>query len=164
MKTIIVMRHAKSSWANPSQHDVERELNERGLRDAPAMGARLFNRKIHIDAIIASASRRTTQTAMAVAEQLQYPLDKINYFNHLYHASSETIQQTICSMTDEIQTALFICHNPGITFWANEQAEVFIDNMPTSGMIAFSVDITQWAQYATAKKEYLFFDAPKLEA
>ncbi|MBK8311908.1 MAG: histidine phosphatase family protein [Chitinophagaceae bacterium] len=58
MKTLILVRHAKSDWGNPSLSDFDRPLNERGKRDAPVMAKRLLDKKIKIDQIIASPAKR----------------------------------------------------------------------------------------------------------
>ena len=72
MKTLILVRHAKSDWGNPSLSDFDRPLNERGKRDAPVMAKRLLDKKIKIDQIIASPAKRAARTAKYFAEVFDY--------------------------------------------------------------------------------------------
>jgi phosphohistidine phosphatase len=161
MKTIIVTRHAKSSWDNILQKDVDRVLNTRGQHDAPLMGNKLQQRNISVDVLISSNAARAVQTAKLIAPQINYPLQQITYEPKLYHASADTITDHIVCIDDAINTAMIVCHNPGITNWANEQVGYLIDNMPTCGMIAFTISETSWANFITAPKQLLFIDFPK---
>ena len=79
MKTLILVRHAKSDWGNPSLSDFDRPLNERGKRDAPIMAKRLLDKKIKIDQIIASPAKRAAKTAKYFAEAFDYKKDKIEF-------------------------------------------------------------------------------------
>jgi phosphohistidine phosphatase len=161
MKTIILTRHAKSSWDNILQKDIDRVLNNRGINDAPMMGKRLQQRNLNIDVIISSNAARAMQTAQLIAPSIHYPITDIQYEPTLYHAPTAIITDYIVCLPDAINTAMIVCHNPGITNWANEQVGYLLDNMPTCGMIAFTMQETSWANFVTAPKQLLFIDFPK---
>jgi phosphohistidine phosphatase len=161
LKTIIIIRHAKSSWAQVGQADIERPLNDRGLADAPEMGKRLALRNLPIQAILSSNATRAMQTAQAIAEPLGLS-NGISYNNILYHASPFIINDVISHLPQAIHTLAIVCHNPGITEWVNEQASFVIHNMPTCAMAAFNANANTWQNFATSTKHLLFIDYPKL--
>ncbi len=77
MKTLIIVRHAKSSWDNPDLKDIERPLNDRGEKDAPKMAKRLKEREITPDLLLSSPAVRAIETCRHIAMILEYPLEKI---------------------------------------------------------------------------------------
>jgi phosphohistidine phosphatase len=164
VKTYIILRHAKSDWSNLYLPDFDRELNERGLHDAPMMGKRLLNRNIPIDLILSSTARRATETAKAVAAQIGFISNHIQYRDDLYHASPDTIADHLMTIDNSIQSVLLVCHNPGITYFVNQQCGHITYNVPTCGMIAFELQSDDWTQFLTANKRFLFYDFPKNQA
>ena len=161
MKTLLLIRHAKSDWADPSLTDFDRPLNERGRRDAPAMAQRLLDRKLHLDAILASPAKRAAKTAKIFAELFGIKKEKILFEEDLYMAAPETFYAVIENASDKHDTIAVFSHNPGITGFANELTNARIDNIPTCGIFAVSIDSPKWAGLREAKKEFLFFDYPK---
>jgi phosphohistidine phosphatase len=163
MKTIIITRHAKSSWQQLQQLDFERPLNERGHNDAPMMGQRLLQKNIGIDTIISSTAIRAKQTAEHIAEAIQFNKQQITFFQDLYHAQPDKIDEVISSIDDAKSTAIVVCHNPGITYWANEQIDYIVNDMPTCGMICYTADCMHWHEFKNTKKQFVFLDFPKNE-
>ena len=72
MKTLFLIRHAKSSWDDPALSDKDRPLGDRGRRDAPRMGKRLAKRNVRPDLILSSSARRALTTAEIIAKKLDY--------------------------------------------------------------------------------------------
>ncbi|MBL7766176.1 MAG: histidine phosphatase family protein [Chitinophagaceae bacterium] len=161
MKTLLIVRHAKSDWTYIDQKDIERSLNDRGLRDAPMMGQRLKGRGFMPDLILSSSAKRAAQTASLMAQELQYPIEKIRWEDKLYHALPDVIQSCIFGVENEVDTLIVVCHNPGITYFVNGLLGPFTDNIPTCGMAAFRFDTLKWEEYPTVKAKLLFFDFPK---
>ena len=161
MKTLLICRHAKSDWSNLYLKDFDRELNERGLRDAPMMGKRLHSRGFVPDLIISSSAKRASQTAKLIAQELDYPLKSIHWEEKLYHAPPAIIQQTIFETDNSISTLMIVCHNPGITDFINQQCGIITENLPTCGMAAFRYEANSWEQYPTSPCELFFYDFPK---
>ncbi len=161
MKTLILVRHAKSDWGNPSLSDFDRPLNERGKRDAPVMAKRLLDRKIKIDQFIASPAKRAAKTAKYFAEAFDFKKDKIDFKEKLYMADSSTFYSIIEKTSDKHETIALFSHNFGITDFANVLTSTSIDNIPTCGVFALTADCEKWSDFKDAKKAFLFFDYPK---
>ncbi len=162
MKTLFLIRHAKSSWANPDQSDFDRPLNERGRRDAPVMAQRLLEKNYNIDQILYSSSVRTTETMQVFRSILGLDNKKCIPFRELYHASAYQLKETISQINENCNGVVLIGHNPGITEFANTLTNVRTDNMPTCAIFAVQSIIVSWTEFENAKKEFLFFDYPKL--
>ena len=165
MKTIYIVRHAKSSWSDPDQADFDRGLNDRGKRDAPRMGKRLKEKEIHPDLMISSPAKRALATAKRIAEVLGYPREKIKTDRLLYHADEETILSVIQTLNDKYNTIILFAHNPGLTEFVNSlpEKEVFIDNVPTCGIVAFNLPVDSWKDIEWKTGTMLFFDYPKAQ-
>jgi phosphohistidine phosphatase len=161
MKTLIVVRHAKSSWANMGERDFDRTLNERGKADAPEMAKKLLDTNIKIDAFISSTAKRARKTAKAFIEVYGKTKDEIILFDDLYNAASNTFYETIAGIKDEHQAVALFAHNPGITDFVNTLCNKHIDEMPTCAMFAVQIPITSWKHFTEANKEFLFFKYPK---
>jgi phosphohistidine phosphatase len=164
MKTIIIVRHAKSSWADLGQQDFDRPLNARGEKDAPLMGERLAARNVNIDLLMSSTALRAQQTAQLIAGPLKMRVSDFALEPKLYHAPSYLIDAVICSLPNDANSVIIVCHNNGITDWVNEQTGPLLPNMPTCGMASFSAtEIADWKQWPIAKKLCNFIDYPKIE-
>ncbi len=164
MKTLYIIRHAKSSWADANQPDFERGLNERGKKDAPRMGKRLKEKNIHPDLMVCSSAKRAYSTAKKIAKTLNYPKEKIKEDRTLYHAGEDTILSVIQELKDKHQTVLLFGHNPGLTDFVNTlmNEEGNIDNIPTCGIVAFKLQVDSWKDVCWGSGKMLFFDYPKL--
>lgn len=159
MKTVLLIRHAKSDWPY-GVDDFDRPLNHRGLRDAPEMAKRVLKRKIHIDAFISSTAKRAFTTCQFFAETFEAK-SKIIPVPALYHAPPETFAAVIASADEQYASIALFSHNPGITEYINELGIARLDNMPTCGIFAVKAHCHQWKEFAAAQKEFLFFDYPK---
>jgi phosphohistidine phosphatase len=146
MKTLYVIRHAKSSWADPLASDFERGLNDRGKRDAPKMGRRLKEKEINPDTIISSPAKRALSTAKRVAEVLKFPKAGIKTDSKLYHADEDTMLSVVQDIKDNQNIVMMFGHNPGLTDFVNSIAseDPYIDNVPTCGIIALSLPVDSW--------------------
>ena len=161
-RKLVLIRHAKSSWANPLQSDYDRPLNDRGIHDATMMGERLKAKGIIPDQIIASTAKRAAQTAVKIAAALGYPEDKINWQERLYHCNSSVFDEVLDSIEDEVQTVFIIAHNPGVSEYAGAfSAGSPIDHMPTCGVAGVEVDTEHWYEFHNTKRQVFLFDYPK---
>ena len=161
MKTLILVRHAKSSWEEVGMDDAERPLNERGKKDAPQMAIRLKDKNIKVDVFISSPAKRAHKTAKYFAEEYDSGKKEILVINKLYGASVGSFLEVISTIEDKYQTAAIFSHNPGITEFANTLTSVHIDNVPTSGIFAVQANMSKWSEFLKAEKKFLFFDYPK---
>lgn len=165
MKTLYIVRHAKSSWDDPDLTDFDRPLSARGKRDAPRMGKRLRERDLMPDCVISSPARRAYSTAKRICKVLDFDRDKIKTDRGLYHASEETMLSIVQDIKNKLNTVLIFGHNPGLTDFVNslmrEDTGYFIANVPTCGIAALSFDVDSWKGVNWKKGTVLFFDYPK---
>ena len=162
-KILLVVRHAKSSWDIGILTDFERPLNDRGKKDAPVMAKRLIDRNIKIDAFVSSPAKRAKKTAELFCEAYGKNEDSIEFISMLYHAAVNDFYQVIEKLDESLDTVAIFSHNPGITEFVNTLTDfVKIDNMPTCGVYAIKIHSKKWTDFKKAKKEFLFFDYPKI--
>ncbi len=161
MKKLLIVRHAKSSWAEPAQPDIERPLNERGKTDAPEMAKRVKEKELKVDHLLSSPARRAHKTARLFAEELDLKKDDIQLSPELYEAAPEAFYKVVSTLSDNHHSVALFSHNPGITGFVNTLTNVHVDDMPTCAVFAVSVDTDTWADFKTAEKKFLFFDYPK---
>ena len=161
MKELILIRHAKSDWDNPSLSDFERPLNKRGRADAPLMAHRLLDKKIKIDVFISSPAKRAKKTASIFAKEYKMDKKDILFFEGLYGAEANIFFEVIGNTDEKFDKIAIFSHNPGITDFANLLCDVSIDNIPTCGVFAVKIDTKSWADFKEAKKDFWFFDYPK---
>lgn len=162
MKQLLLIRHAKSSWADASVNDFARPLNLRGKSDAPIMAKKLIKKNITIDALISSPANRALTTAHYFAKALHINPNTIIEVPTLYHAMPTDFYEVIAQTDNKLNTIAVFSHNPGITSFANELTETKIMDMPTCAIYAIKVHCTCWKDFKKATKEFWFFDYPKL--
>ena len=160
-RTLVLIRHAKSSWSNPLQSDFDRTLNDRGEKDAPEMGERLKALDVIPDLIISSSAKRTRQTAKRIAKKVGYDVDKIKWEEKLYHCIPSVFEEVLEEVSDKVKTVFIVAHNPGITGFVNQLSPEFsIDNMPTCGVVAAHLDLEDWGSFSGAKRKVFLFEYP----
>ncbi len=163
MKTILIVRHAKSSAADLGQADFDRSLNKRGKEDSAEMAKRISKVIDKIDAFISSPAKRARKTAEKFL--LEYGVDKneILFANALYEAGVNDFYEVMESLDNSHKTIAIFSHNPGITDFANSQNCLNIFNMPTGSVFAVQVETDKWSEIRIADRKSLFFYLPKDE-
>ena len=156
MKTIILIRHAKSSWKFHDLKDIERPLKKRGQKDAARMAHVLREMKIHIDKFISSPAERALSTAIAFALR-----DEIAVDQRLYLESKSKLLSVIQELDENFQSVVLFSHNPDLTDFANFLANDTIENIPTAGMVGIQFDVNSWKEIEKGKGKRLFFEIPK---
>jgi len=166
MKTLYIIRHAKSSWDDTAVADYDRGLNDRGKQDAPRMGKRLKEKEIRPDLLLSSPAKRALSTAKRIAEVLNYPKKNIKTDHQLYHASEDKMLAVINDINDKHDTVFLFGHNPGLTDFVNTimETEVNIENVPTCGVIAVKFRVNSWKDVSWATGKLIFFDYPKAKS
>lgn len=161
MKTLLLVRHAKSSWDDMTQKDFDRTLNDRGKKDAPEMAKRVAEKGIKIDLIVSSPAKRAKKTATLFAEEFGIAKEDIQLVDGLYEPSLASFQTTLSNLSDKADTIAIFSHNPAITEFVNTLSSVRIDDMPTCGVYAVSMDTNTWSDFKNGEAKFLFFDYPK---
>ena len=150
MKTLLVLRHAKSSWDEPGADDHARPLNSRGERDAPRMGRLLRDERLAPDLILSSDAARARQTAEAVAEAAAFD-GTILLEPRLYHASPADIISVVRETDEDVATILIVGHNPGF-----EELLARItgrrDDFPTAALARITLPIERWQDLETTTR------------
>jgi len=162
MKTLYLMRHAKSSWSFDDLTDEQRPLNGRGRDDAPHMGQALAKRNTKIDLLLASTAVRSLTTAALVAQEINYPHEQIVVRPEIYHADLNELLHVVRELPDEAQSVLLVGHNNTIT----ELVNIFLtsplsEEMPTAAIACLHFQIDRWAEVDRTNAELYFFDRPR---
>jgi phosphohistidine phosphatase len=161
MKTIYLVRHAKSSWKYPNLDDFERPLNKRGRKSAPFMGTILKKLKVAPDLIVSSPANRAAMTARIIADKISYPLDNIRYSESMYEFSANALIDVVEHLDDGVNKAMLVGHNPALTDMANYIGNKPISNIPTSGVFCVELDISSWEKISEHCGKLKFFEFPK---
>lgn len=161
MKTLLLIRHAKSSWDQPGLSDFDRPLNDRGKKDAPEMAKRVKEKRIELDHFISSPAKRAKKTAKYFAEEFGLNKDDIKLVEALYGAAQVEFLQAIKEIDDSYNSVALFSHNPGITDFASTLTNVRVDDMPTCAVFALQIETESWKDFTSAEKNFLFFDYPR---
>ncbi|MHA4809182.1 SixA phosphatase family protein [Flavitalea flava] len=161
MKTLLIIRHAKSSWEQITLSDKDRPLNERGKRDAPEMARRLIKAGIKIDLFVSSPAKRARDTAEFFIREFGGKEKDIVLVPELYHAGIPVFTELVADLDDRYDTVAIFSHNPGITSFVNSLTTARLDNMPTAGVFAVTSPAVNWSEFIAAGTTFLFFDYPK---
>ena len=139
MRTLTLIRHAKSSWKDTLLKDFDRPLNKRGLQNAPMMGGILKQQGVVFDLIVTSPAVRALCTAQSIAQQLEYPEKNLVLEPDLYDADVPRLLTVIQGLPDKAVNVALVAHNPGLTGLCNYLSGESIDNLPTCAVagIAF---------------------------
>jgi phosphohistidine phosphatase len=144
MKTLLLMRHAKSSWKEDHLADHERPLNKRGKKDAPRMGVLLHDKKLVPQSILCSSAVRARDTAKAVAESAGFKGD-IQYLDRLYMAEADEFITVLRDLPDTVERVLIIGHNPGLETLL-QVLSGRIESLPTAVVAFITLKISSWAE------------------
>jgi phosphohistidine phosphatase len=161
MKTLLIVRHAKSSWKDAALSDHQRPLNKRGRKAAPEMGRRLKARGVRLDVIVSSDARRAMDTATALADRLGVAASRIRSVSELYHASAAQILEMVGQFDDRWASVMLVGHNPVLTELANRFYPEHIPNLPTAGVVELRFDTSSWRRIQRANLHGSSFDFPK---
>ena len=162
MKTLYLIRHAKSSWRYKKLSDFERPLNERGRKAAPLMGKILKKKGVLPHLIISSPATRAIFTARLIAEKLKYPLNDIVTVSALYDAKPRVILGTINQLDDSFEEVMLIGHDTGITDLANDLTDQTILKFPTCAVFSAKFDIHSWNEIKLGSGQFYFFEYPNM--
>ena len=159
MKTLLLVRHAKSSWGDQALPDHERPLNHRGRRDAPRVGERLRERGVVPDVIVTSTAVRARSTAEILARALDVDSGRIVEDGRLYGATPDGLLEVIRALDDEVDSVMLVGHNPEIGDLASRLSDE-VPEMPTCAVAEFRFDVADWAEVGAATPVEVRFEAP----
>lgn len=160
MKTLLLVRHAKSSWDNPDWTDFDRPLNKRGLKNAPAM-AEITAKKVKPSIVYASPAKRAITTAQAYCNAFGYPLENIIIDPNIYDKGPKYIIKLVAGTDNSNEIVAVFGHNPDITSLSSYFTGEYIDNVPTCGTICIDFEFDEWKKAENENGSLRFFDYPK---
>ena len=144
MKTLYVLRHAKSSWEDSDLADFDRPLNDRGKTAAPFMGKVMKNNELAPDLILSSPAVRARETARLVKDAADLDAD-IKHDERIYEASPQTLQQVAASIDDSFESAMIVGHNPGLEDLVSALTGARED-LPTAALAQLALPIDRWSE------------------
>ena len=160
MKTLFLIRHAKSSWGDTGSPDKDRPLNDRGRRDAPKMGARLAKRDVKPDLILSSPAMRALKTAEIIAKKFDYRRKDIVVDDRLYAVEADDLLDVIHKLGDKLERVMLFGHNPELTELAHRLSSK-ITHMPTCAVAEFTFNAKSWSKIGKVKPAKAALDYPK---
>ena len=156
MKTLILVRHAKSDWPENTD-DFDRPLAERGLEDAVKMSKFLKDNNIEIQKFVSSPAVRALNTCKIFNQTYDVEIDTNQ---KLYNPSERNFESVIYDLENEVNSVAMFSHNNGISNFANSMSDdVFM--FPTCGVAGFQIETDSWSDFENAKKKLVFFYEPK---
>jgi phosphohistidine phosphatase len=173
MKTVLLLRHAKSDWGNPGLADFDRPLAKRGLEDAPRMGEVLAQFDCVPDKILSSPAQRAKQTAELVAKACGYR-KTVQWQESFYGAGSEDLIAALHGLPNTVERVLLVGHNPTMEETVavlsapspptadDEWAEGWAIKIPTAGLVCLNFEIMEWAELEPGDGVMQWFIIPKL--
>jgi len=159
MKTLLLLRHAKSSWKNNGAGDFDRPLNQRGLKAAPVIGRLIRKRKLQPDLVISSPAERARQTIQLVLEAAGLKTE-LRYDERIYEASAARLFEIVSQIDDEAGVVMMVGHNPGF----EELVEALTGetlSLPTAALACIELDIEKWSKVRAGANQLSWLVKPK---
>ena len=161
MKTLLLIRHAKSNWNDPSRSDFDRTLTERGQSDAVMMAKRMISNSIKIDTFISSPAKRARKTARIFMKEYEKDKKDLLLIPSLYEAAVKDFYEVVENLDNKDNAIALFSHNPGITEFINSLECSPVYNMPSCAVFALKIKTDHWRDFNEVEKEFLLFDYPK---
>lgn len=160
MKTLYIVRHAKSSWGDPELSDIERPLLNKGIKKTSRVKDFLKSKKLKVDQIISSPASRAYETAKLYAPTFGYDPAKIVINENVYESSTDSLLDVLFELDNDINSVMIVGHNPTFTDFANKFLDTKIDWLPTSGIVCINFHTNNWQKISLTKKSTSFFVYP----
>lgn len=162
MLKIGLVRHAKSSWDNPTLNDHDRPLNRRGKRDAPIMANKVESLFGVPDLLVSSTAVRAFSTARVFRKEMKLSENQLVSKGSLYHSTESDVLEVLSNVDDAVNYVLIFAHNPTMTFLANSFKGEMINNVPTCGVVMLESTADSWVDVHHSNTKRLQFIYPKM--
>jgi phosphohistidine phosphatase len=162
MKTLHLIRHAKSSWDNPGWMDKERPLNASGVRACELMAAEIAAQGRGFRQVFCSPAERAQATIIHLSEALPQQVIGWQTVESLYTFSAQRLLSWCQTLGDSLTEVTLIGHNPALTDLCNDLGDRFIDNIPTCGYVQLQLNTDRWQSIAAASAHVKVFLYPKM--
>ena len=161
MKTLLLVRHAKSSWNDADISDIDRPLKRSGVKDAIEVSEKLRSLKISPDILITSPAVRGITTALIFARTLKYHFNRIVINEIVYDFSKDALLPLLRNMDDKYDVAMLVGHDPAFTYLLNDLTGKALEKMPTSSVAKINFKIEKWKEIKTKSGKLSFLKSPK---
>ncbi|MDB5970767.1 MAG: hypothetical protein JWQ90_3217 [Hydrocarboniphaga sp.] len=161
MRSLTLVRHAKSSWDNAALSDFDRPLNERGRRDAPVMAQRFAHSAELPLQLLASPALRAASTAAIFADALNIQPSAIRYEPKIYEADVATLMEIVRGLDERLPDAVLFGHNPGFTDFCHSLARCEFNELPTCAVARIDLDVERWRDVAPGCGRLTAYSFPK---
>lgn len=156
MKTLYIIRHAKSSWEfNIDDH--KRPLSKRGIEDAERIGEKLVSLIKPVDRVLCSDAQRAKMTAEIILNCLAIDSDIFVLEPNIYNFKGDRVITEIKNCNDKVDSLMVFGHNPGLTSIVNMFGSEIIDNLPTAGVVAIEFEVDKWKNISVGKNLFTLF-------
>jgi phosphohistidine phosphatase len=159
MKTLYILRHAKSSWKDPNLSDFERPLNRRGQRAAETLGQHFRNEEIVPELVLCSPAIRTRETIEIIVKTAKWRTE-VRYDERIYEAGAMRLFEVVSQIENDRKTALLVGHNPGL----EELLQLLtgnIEQMPTGALAEVAIKASKWSEALQKKAVLKSFVKPR---
>ncbi len=160
MKTLYLIKHAKSDWSVPGESDMERDITKKGLKNIKTMGSYLALRGIQPDVILSSCALRAQETSNILADKIEFSGPKY-YLQELYLSPPELIKEIIMAQDDQFSKMFIVGHNSQLSELVFMLSGEHVAKMPSLGIVAIEFDIQEWDELEDKQGEIEFFITPK---
>jgi phosphohistidine phosphatase len=158
MKRLYLVRHAKSSWDDPSLSDFDRPLNDRGNKDAPMIGEKLKEMDVRVDKIISSPANRAKTTAKILSDSLNADVE---FVESIYESSDFNLLSLIRGLDEGLNSVMVVGHNPSMTSVINKIGDFTLLNLPTCGVVGLEID-GGWSKIEPYSAKKFLYIYPKM--
>ena len=162
MKTLYLVRHAKSSKDDPRLADRDRPLADVGRKEAPKMGKRLAKRGVKPDLLVSSPALRALTTAQLIADEIGYERNNIVVDDRLYESSPDGLLAVVRALDKKVDGVMLFGHNPEFTELAHRLSRGIADiaHMPTCAIAEFRFDTAKWSDVGELDPAQATLDQP----
>lgn len=162
MKTLYIVRHAKSSWDYPELPDEKRPLLEKGKKRTKRIIDDLLRRETVVDLIVSSPAVRAFETAKIIGNALRDSEDEIQTDSLLYFVDAERLFNLFFDLPSGVDNLMIVGHNPALTTFANHFLTQKIDSISTSGVVCIDFETEKWEEIDNMNSKLRFFVTPKM--
>jgi len=160
-KQLLLVRHGKSDKDDPTIEDFDRPLNHRGNKNAAFMADKILKKGWSAPLLVSSPAIRAYSTAKHFARIWDIPEEEIQTDLRIYEADTTDLMKVVTHFSNHYSTIALFGHNPGLTDFANYLSDAGIYNIPTSGVVVISFEVSDWAEISHQTGTVLLYDFPK---
>jgi phosphohistidine phosphatase len=159
MKTLLLLRHAKSSWKDTDARDFDRPLNQRGLKAAPAVGRLIKKRKLELNLVLSSPAERARQTIQLALESAGLKTE-LRYDERIYEATGARLFEIVAQIDDDANIAMLVGHNPGLEELLSALTGE-AHSLPTAALVCIELEIEKWNKLRAGAGRLAWLVKPK---